>query len=177
MADFSQGWPSIDEATAKIRLAGGRYIFEVGPFDGRFITTTAIDTDDLYAQVEATPESCLEGGGYGLLFRFSDNGNYYLYNVYCNNTYTVIARVNGSLAPSALSHGPLPGSVRVSDAYPNTLGVLTTGDRFTLYLDNQVVASVSDDRHATGDLALYVVSEGANIVRVAFDNLEVWAVR
>jgi hypothetical protein len=177
MADFSQGWPSIDEETAKVAISGGKYVFEVGPFDGRFMSTTTVDEGDLYAQVEVIPQECSQGGGYGLLFRFADEGNYYLFNVYCNNTFTIIARVNGRLAPSPLAHGPLPEEVNASSTTTHTVGVLTVGDEFTLLLDGVTITSVRDTRHVSGDVALYAVSEGENIFKVAFDNLEVWAVR
>ncbi len=174
-ADFSQGWLVIDEQTARVRLSGGQYIFEVGPYDGRYITTTAIDEADYYAEVEVYPEQCGEGGGYGLLFRYLDGANYYQITIYCNNRHSLIGRVNGSLLPSALSHGSLPDNLTADASH--SIGVMTKGTSLMVFLDGQLLASADDEHLEQGDIALYVVSQSTGVTRVAFDNLEVWAVR
>lgn len=174
-ADFSQGWLTIEEETAAVKLVNGQYVFEVGPFDGRYISTTAVDEADLFAQIETVPQQCNEGGGYGLLFRFVDGSNYYLITIYCNDRYSLVGRVDGSLLPQALAHGSLPPGVSASD--PHTLGVLTQGANLSIFLDGQLLISVTDTSLDSGDIALYAVSQSASISKVAFDNLEVWAVR
>jgi hypothetical protein len=173
-ADFARGWPSVDESTAKISIINGQYSFIVGPFDGRFFNTTAVDAEDFYAQVDTQIEECSEGGVYGLLFRQKDEGNYYGFILFCNNTYSVTARVNSSLVASPLSSGPLPGT---DIAGAHTLGVLAQGDTLTFYFDEQELATVSDQRHSHGDVALYAASQSANVLQVDFDNLKVWSLR
>jgi hypothetical protein len=174
-ADFSQGWLTIEEETATIKIMNGQYVFEVGPFDGRYISTTAVDQADLYAQIETAPQQCNEGGGYGLLFRFVDGSNYYLITIYCNDRYSLVGRVNGSLLGQALAHGTLPPGISASD--PHTLGVLTQAANLSIFMDGQLLTTASDASLDTGDIALYAVSQSASISKVAFDNLEVWVVR
>lgn len=171
-ADFTQGWPSVDDPTAKISIVNGQYAFAIGPFDGRFFNTSTVDQGDLYAQVDAQILECSEGGVYGLLFRQSDAGNYYAFLLFCNNTYSVISRVNGSLRSSPIVTGDLSGA----DASGNhSLGVLAQGDNLTFYLDGQQLATASDQRHTSGDVALYAASQSSNVMQVAFDNLKIWS--
>jgi len=174
-ADFYQGWPSIQDTSAKIYLSNGQYIFEVGPYDGRFIATTAVNRSDLYAQVEATPIECVTNGGYGLMFRFSDAGNYYLLTIFCNNSFSVVSRIGGTFAGGVALTGTLPAGLDAASLTTHTLGVLSRANTHTLYFDGQAIASFSDDRLQQGDVAIYAVSEGSGVLKVAFDNLKVWA--
>ena len=171
-ADFTQGWPSVDDSTAKISIINGQYTFTIGPFDGRFFNTSTVDQGDLYAQVDVQILECSEGGVYGLLFRQSDAGNYYAFILFCNNTYSVIARVNGSLISSPIVAGNLSGS---DASGVHSLGVLAEGNNLTFYVDGQQLASASDQRQTRGDVAMYAASQSTNVMQVAFDNLKVWS--
>jgi len=173
-ADFARGWPTVDEPTAKIEIVNGQYAFAIGPFDARFFNTSSIDASDFYAQVDTQIVQCTEGGVYGLLVRQSDPGNYYAFVLFCNNTYSVTARVNGSLLASPLAAGSLPGTDAIG---AHSLGVLAQGGNLTFYLDGQELTSISDQRHTQGDVALYAASQSSNIMEVAFDNLKVWSLR
>ena len=176
-ADFYQGWPSVDQATVKIRLEAGRYVFEVGPYDAGLINTTAVNQQDMYVRVEVTPEVCPAGGGYGLLYRFTDTDNYYLLMVSCENRYSVVARVNGAFVGGTLIEGELPSGLDAASQQVHALGLLVQADRHTLYFDDQLLGSFEDAQLGQGDVALYAVSQGSEVLRVAFDNLEVWTVR
>jgi hypothetical protein len=176
-ADFYQGWPTIDESNVLIRLVDGQYLFEVGPTDAARVQTTAVNQRDAYVQVEAIPKACPEGTGYGLIFRYVDDDNYYLETISCDNRVTAVARVNGSFSGGTLVDADLPAGLDAASPQTHILGVLSEGDSHTLYLDDQVVGSFEDARHERGDVALHAISRGTGVIRVAFDNLEVWTVR
>ena len=173
---FDQGWPTIDEAIARIRPVGGAYLFEVGPNALRYLNTTALDVADTYTQIEAVPESCPLGGGYGLFFRMADAGNYYALTIFCDNRLTVFARSAGALVGNALVDATLPDGLDAAAPVTPRLGILADGSRFTVYFDGQAAASFTSDLHARGDVAVYAVSPPAGVLRVAFDNLKVWTV-
>lgn len=175
-ADFAQGWPQIDEETAKISLNGGAYSFTIGPFDARFMNTSAVDRADYYVEVDVNVPECPEGTGYGLLMRQQDANNYYAYIIFCNSTYSLLARVNGSIPGGPLEVGSLPDGVSAPTG-SHTLGVMARGQAITVFYDGEVVTDINDDRHQQGDIALYVLSQGSNPIQVDFDNLEVWAVQ
>lgn len=177
-ADFYQGWPATNDPTAKIRIIGGRYVFEIGPFDARFVTTTAVNHRDTYTQVEATPDRCIEGndGGYGLLFRYVDANNYFLITFFCDNTFSVIARVAGSIVSGGFVNGPLPDSLDATTARLHTIGIRSKGNTHTLYFDSQEIGSFDTANHEKGDVGLYAVSSGTGVIVVGFDNLQVWTV-
>jgi hypothetical protein len=175
--DFSRGWPTLNEASAKIEIVDGQYQFKIGPYDARFMNTSAVKQGDILAQVEVNITDCPEKGGYGLIFRQKDSTNYYSFMVFCSNAYSLIARVNGSLGTGGpMAAGSLPGGMSAQSG-THTLAVRAEGSSITIYIDGQSLAQVSDERFTTGDIAMYVFSESGNVVQVAFDNLEVWAAK
>lgn len=172
--DFSQGWPTMDEPTASLGLADGRYVFEVGPFDGRYITTTVVSESVYLAEVDVHPEVCPAKGGFGLLFNYADSANYYAFTVYCDNRLTVVGRQNGALFGVGVEGASLPGGLTASGGGAHLIAVMAKNGAFTLYFDDQVVATFSDDRVPAGDIAVYATSQGGEAVRVGFDNLTVY---
>jgi len=176
-ADFSAGWPSTDAATVKIRLDRGQHLFEVGPFDGAFVWTTAVSQADLFASIEANPAECTGRSGYGLAIRFKDLNNYYLFTVFCDNSYTIVAKVGGALSGVGVEPGQLPSGIDAGSAQTHTLAALARGETFTLYMDGQQVSSFSDSRLEAGDIAWYAVSQSDAVARIRFDNLEVKSLR
>ncbi len=174
-ADFAQGWPTVNEKSAKVAIKLGEYIFEIGPFDGRFMTTAAVDAGNMFAQIETRLDGgCPEKAGYGMYFHFTDLTNYYLISLLCDNTFSATARTDGALV--SLASGAVPEGLDATNSEKHTLGVLAVGSRYTLYFDQIEIGSFEDTGQEGGDIAPYAFSQGENIIRVAFDNLEVLAV-
>lgn len=169
------GWPVTNEATAKTSASGGHYHFEMGPYDGRFFNTTALNAGNVYIQLEATPGTCPEKSGYGIMFHFKDASNYYLLTVFCDNTYTAVAKIAGSV--SALNYGNLPSGMDAKSSDTHHLGVLAHGNEYTLFLEGQSIGSFSDGQFPKGDVAIYAVSQGAKVLKIDFDSLKVWSVQ
>ncbi|MBN1431033.1 MAG: hypothetical protein JXB07_21875 [Anaerolineae bacterium] len=173
-ADFYQGWPSTSDGTAKIGIAGGQYLFEIGPFDARLVTTTAVNRRDMYIQAEVTPQKCPVKAGYGLIFRYADTGNYYLFTIFCDKTFAAGGRDGGSVFGT---NNPLPDGLDPADPSVHYIGVLAQGDDFTIYLDRQPIGNFHDNRRQQGDVGIYAISQSDKAIQVAFDNLKVWALR
>jgi hypothetical protein len=175
LSDFSAGWPSVNDPTAKIAIKDGQYHFEIGPFDGRFFNTTAVKQGNLYAQVEVTPETCPDKTGYGLMFHFNDANNYYLVTIFCDSSYTAVAKVGGSVI--GLSNGKLPGGLDAGQNSVHHLGVLAHGNDYMLSFEGQTISTFTDAQFPQGDVAIYAVSQGSQVLKATFDNLKVWSVQ
>lgn len=175
-AGFEQGWPTIDEATAKVSIISGKYDFKLGPYDSTFISTTAVAAENLYAEVDVAVSACPASGGYGLLFRQSTGGNYYALVINCSGRYSLLVRLGGTLAQQPVASGTLPAGIDATTG-SHVVGVATQGDNISLYLDGQLIGQATDTRLDSGDVALYAFTESDSLIQVAFDNLEVWAVQ
>lgn len=177
VSDFSSGWPTFEDAGARLYVANGQYVFDLGPGSLRYVTTTRLEQRDMYAQVEVTPDQCPEGGGYGLFVRYKDQDNYYALTVFCDNRVTVYVRDDGVLNTTPLLSTTLPGGLSAGGPTTHTLGVLTYGDDVAVIFDGQTAGSFTSEARKRGDIALYAASPSSARMLVAFDNLEVWSIR
>jgi hypothetical protein len=175
-AGFDQGWPSIDDPGVKISIISGQYDFKIGPRDSGFISTSVINTADLYAEVQTVVTACPANSGYGLRFRQQSNGDYYALIVTCANHYSLLARINGTLSKQPLFTGALPVGIDATTG-THTVGILTRAETFSFYVDGQLVGQTSDTHFTSGDIALYAFTDSDSVIQVAFDNLGVWTVR
>lgn len=169
------GWPSFNDPTAKSSISNGHYHFDMGPFDGRFLNTTALNAGNVYIELDVTPDNCPEKGGYGVMFHFKDANNYYLLTIFCDNTFTAVAKVAGSV--SALSYDKLPSGLDATSNDTHHLGILAHGNDYNLYLEGQPLGSFSDGQFPKGDVAIYATSQGAKVFRIDFESLKVWSVQ
>ncbi len=175
--DYSAGWPSYDDPTARLSITSAAYLFEVGPFDARFITTSAINDEDYYVSIEATPQECPVGGGYGLIFRYEDIGNYHVFTLYCDNTFAVASRIGGQLVGVGLERQALPAGLDAAAPESHVVSVLAVGDRFVLYLDGVRLTTFNDNAFPAGDVGPYAATNVDAWTRVSFDNLKVQSAR
>lgn len=175
--DYSAGWPSYDDPTARLSITSAAYLFEVGPFDARFITTSAINDENYYVSIEATPQECPAGGGYGLIFRYEDAANYHVFTLYCDNTFAVASRIGGSLVGVGLERQALPAGLDVTTPETHVISVLAVGDKFVLYFDGETVADFIDNAFPAGDVGPYAATNADAWTRVSFDNLKVQSAR
>lgn len=169
------GWPAFNEPTAKSSFSDGHYHFDMGPFDGRFLNTTALNAGNIYVELDVTPENCPAKAGYGVMFHLKDANNYYLLTIFCDNTFNVVAKVAGSV--SALSYDKLPAGLDATSNDTHHLGVLAHGNDYTVYLEGQPLGSFTDGQFPKGDVAIYAVSQGGKVLKIDFESLKVWSVQ
>lgn len=176
-SDFSRGWPTLEDASAKIYIENGGYVFDLGVNARRYVNTSSLNRDDFLAQVQVTPQACPAGGGYGLFFRFQDEGNYYALTVFCDGRVTVFERAGGRLNTTPLLDASLPDGLSAVGPDTHIVGVAAQGESFTMYFDGQPIGAFTSETHGRGGLAIYAVSAVDSPLRVVFDNLEVWTIR
>lgn len=173
-SDFSVGWPAIETDTSSVNIVNGQYLFEVGPFDGTYITTTSVSSGAYFVEVDIFPEQCPAKAGYGLLFNYRDSANYYVFTIYCDGRFTIAGRQAGAIFDVGISSATIPGGI-TSASGNHTVGIISDNGDFSLLFDNIILAMFSDTRHPDGDVAIYVTSQGSEVIRAAFDNLSVFS--
>ncbi len=173
---FIRGWPEINEGGALHQIVEEGYRMAVNGFNGTWRFSTQVDADRYYAQLAVTAASCpAEGGSYGLIFHAVDTGSFYVYILNCTGKFAVFQWEGGSWAKTLISQD-LPGSLWEGDPLQErALGVKVEGTSFTLYLDDEEIATLSDDAYTGGDVGIYVGASKAEGIDVNFHQLSVWA--
>ena len=130
-----------------------------------------IDYTDFAAEVRMTIVNGDEGG---IEFREDYNtGNYYLFWISSAGTYGLEIWENGTFSQSLSSGSSAAISTGLNQ--PNTVAVVAQGNTFHLYVNDQLINTVSDkvSSYGHGSIALEADSV-SNPTEVHFSNFKAW---
>ncbi len=132
---------------------------------------------DFGVEIEAQPED-KPGIEYGIMLRLggsADARSYYLFGVTTEGKYYLYKKVGGEWADQdpvsdTSSTFIKPGAAK------NRLGVLAEGARISLYINGNLVKTITDDSMASGSVAVFVDSRESERAAVAFSRVTLYTV-
>ncbi|MBL7065349.1 MAG: hypothetical protein ISS49_14235 [Anaerolineae bacterium] len=128
--------------------------------------------DDVSVEAEARPSSGSQGPHFGVLCRHIDADNFYYFAISADGYYAIFRRVDGGdlqvLTGNGYGMSPSP-AIRTGEQTNRILAVCN-GDELSLYVNGELLETVTDDTHAQGDVGIGAGSGPAGDVRVQFDN-------
>ena len=112
-----------------------------------------------------------EDVGYGLLYRYQNPANYYLFTVGGDGYYTIAVVQDSALTP-----------LRVWQQWPhvrrgaaaNRLRVRCEGEVCHFFINGESTATVVDDTFASGDLGLWAQTFSDDVLNVVFEDTLLW---
>ncbi len=140
-------------------------------FGNAYITAKTILPDGKCKGVDA---STSKGDNYGLIFRYKNNANFYMFGISCDGAYRLLKRVDGvfeTVLDFTKSTSIQPLGQR------NVLGVRTVGDQISLYANDKFLTTVKDAQFADGLIGFYVNSRLTPNLTVVFDDVDVYEVK
>ncbi len=132
------------------------------------------DYDDFGVEIEAQPTTSAYTE-YGIVFRVtgpSDARSYYIFGVTTNGKYYLQKKLEGAWADtdpvSATSSKAIkPGQTK------NVLRVLARGDQISLYINNSLVNTVTDDAISSGSVGIFAGTGDNDSAETAFSRVTV----
>lgn len=137
-------------------------------------SVNAFRSANFYFQGTAEPRNCIPGDYYGLVFRYKDDANLYLFGVSCSGEYRVLRRNNGDysvLADFTANAAVLTGNKQ------NLLGVHAQGADLKFYVNDIRVGSINDGATAEGFFGFFAKTEGNPGLQVYFDDAGAWELK
>ena len=116
-------------------------------------------------QVTGSPES-----SYGVLFRMSSPSEFYRFAIRGDGLY-MIERHDPDGWTRFMKDWEPTNAIHQGAGQNNHLKVIAEGDTFSFYVNDIVVAQISDGRYAQGNIALDAGTFGQTNLQVAFDNV------
>jgi nucleoid-associated protein YgaU len=177
--DNDNGWHPFqdfedDFGVRSFLLTRGRYAWDVTPKRDINLhdTPTMNSIADFYASVDARQISGPQSADYGLAFRVVSDNTFYTFTISDTGQFAVQLLFRGEW--STLLNWTPTGAVRPGEV--NNLRVLAHGDQFTFFINDEEVASLSDDRVPQGRVGLVIDAfEEGQTVNWEFDNFELRA--
>lgn len=154
-----------DELTLAIQRPGG------------YLTSLRRSTSlgDFYAEVTASPSLCRGEDEYGLLFRYTEEQEFYRFSLNCQGQARVDKYYNGKASspqPPVYSGAVPPGAPSVSH-----LGILAQGKELQFFSNGEHLFTVNDPSLPSGTLGFFARSNGETAVTVNFSDLKVYEAR
>jgi TolB protein len=173
-ADAESGWLVDDSEYVKLEYRDGAYYFLQKQANtlSRSVLPEHVYSD-FGIEVDAKPVAGPANGQYGLVFRYSDRNNHYLFRVSADGQIKVDRKAGGEY--TELVSWQSASAVKIGQT-GNHLKVTCQADRCDLYVNDEMVATITDDTLMQGQFGFMVANpEDAEGMQVAFDDLVVSA--
>lgn len=152
-----------------------RYAFE----DGGYAITVKVEQlgvwrkfDPTYTNIAAQVATTLvdgpESAAAGLIFRYQDNKNFYMFNVSDNGQYNLEVRKNDAMTTLI---DWTPSTTIKNKGETNVLRVETVDNTITLYINGTKLETTTDNTFNKGQLAIAVNTFDQGNAKVRFDDL------
>lgn len=131
--------------------------------------------DDVSVEVDAYLASGSQDNHFGVLCRHVDVGDFYYFAISADGCYAIFRRVDGGalevLTGDKIGMSPSP-AIRTGGQTNHILAVCQ-GDELGLYVNGELLETVTDDTYEQGDVGIGAGSGPEGDVAVRFDNFVV----
>jgi len=172
--DSETGWGEVFEPDTVRQYGGSQYHIIAKEINTFTWSKSGRDFTDFVLEVDATQDEGPSNNSYGVLFRGEDDEHFYRFGISGDGFYFLDKFAGDEwVAITDWTESPYlnRGQAR------NHLKVTCAGSKITLHVNDQHLATVTDDSYDHGDIGLFAVSFAEPNVHITFDNLKVWAAK
>lgn len=168
------GWAQFDSGGASAAIENGVMRIDVSNNGQLAWSNPGRQFDDVVIEVAAIPVSGPDNNAYGVICRYTDLQNFYVFLVSADGYYA-IGKYDSQWAEIQYLTGEAPNYYQPSTAIRqgqanNNLLVRCVGNELTLFANGELLASVQDNSHTTGDVGVTGGSFELGTVAVEFDD-------
>jgi len=172
--DSETGWGEVFEPDTVRQYGGSRYHIIAKENDIFTWSKLGRDFTDFVLEVDATQDQGPSNNGYGVLFHSEDDEHFYRFGISGDGFYFLDKSVGSEWVPVIdWTESPYINRGQAS----NRLKVTCAGSQITLHVNDQRLATATDDSYNHGDIGLFAISFAEPNVHITFDNLKVWATK
>lgn len=157
-------------AHVNYQVIDGKYIWDVTAHQSfiGWVRAKPKNISDFYVSFEASQTSGPNTADYGILFREDDDGNFYYFGINNHGAYILY----GYFGEWNTLIDWTPTDLLKAKG-PNRITVIGEGSQFSFFINDQYLASFTDDHISKGSIALAIELSQENDQAVfEFDNLE-----
>jgi hypothetical protein len=171
--DFSKDvgvWQTFDEAKAAAAIANGYLNITVKEPFTVSLSIAALNLNDFDLSVITKQTSVGTANGYGVIFRYIDDKNFYRFDIGGDSKWAVSRRmreqwIHLSELKSSAAIQPSPST--------NTIRIVARGDSFEFYANGSLLGKLNDSNLAIGRIGLFASTFDDPKTQVIFDDVKV----
>jgi hypothetical protein len=170
-SDECSGWEINESMSTAYGYRDEAFYFDLDGHDEIALSKAGLSLSDVVLDVSTLQSTSAGDNSWGLVCRYLDVENYYGFEISDDQFFTIYAIHNGEyVVLQDWSHLP---SIATGDGAQNRLSASCVGDRLSLSLHGQEIASVRDNRLTAGDIGLTASTYDGAGALILFDNLRV----
>jgi hypothetical protein len=172
--DFSQDnglWEVFTEENASAQIINGQLSLSVAAPDSVVVSVLALTVTDFDLTLTATFNAGDPANSYGLIFRYLDNANFYRLDLTGDGLRSISRRAQEQwVALTDLQANP---AIQTGPGASNTIRLTGQADLFTVYANNTLLGSVSDNNLPAGRLGVCASTFDDPTMQVSFDAINI----
>ena len=171
-SDTSSGWDRVDVSEGITDYADGVYRIYVNTDNTDVWANPGLNFTDTIIEVEATKVGGPDDNDYGVICRYGDVDNFYIFIISSDGYYGILRVVDGT--QELLGDTEMMYSDAIITGYAtNTIMADCIGSTLTLYANSTQLISVEDTNLTSGDVGLLAGSFDTPGTDIHFDNFVV----
>ncbi len=166
------GWGTDQREEFERGYEEGEYFVELHEPNWFAWTHPGMQFDDVSVEMNVYLASGSQGGHCGVLCRYTDVDNFYYFGISADGYYAIFRRTDGGDLEiltgdgSGMAFSPV---IRTGGQINRVLAICR-GDELGLYVNGELLETVTDDAHTQGDVGLGAGSGLEGDVRIQFDD-------
>jgi len=168
-------WGEDERGEFRRGFSDGEYVFQF--FQPNWFAWARPDRSfaDVKISVDARLASGASNGHFGVLCRYVDEGNFYYLGISDDGFYGIFRRVDGGAVQALTGNGQgmVSSEAIRTGGVVNRIRAVCQDERLSLYANNELLETVADDAHPSGDVGIAVGTGSEGEARVHFDNFVV----
>ena len=173
--DSRSGWGADQREKFDRGYRDGEYFIELREPNWFAWTYPGAQFDDVSIEVDAYLSSGSQDGHFGVLCRHVDEDNFYYFAISADGYYAIFRREDGDdlKVITGGGGGMVFSSAIQTGGRTNSIQAVCQGSELRLYVNGELLETVSDDTHSRGDVGLGAGSGPEGDVRIRFDDFDV----
>jgi hypothetical protein len=168
-SDPSSGWPQEAGAGSSTDYDSGGYRILVDEPNTIYWATPGLNFADVTIEVDAEKIAGAEDNYFGILCRYQDNDNFYLFSISSDGYYSIGKYKNGEFS-FIHDNGQGYSNLIHQGKTTNRLRIDCEGTTLTLYANDSKLATVEDADFTSGDIGLMAAAFDIAGTNILFDN-------
>jgi hypothetical protein len=166
------GWGTDQREEFERGYEEGKYFIELHEPNWFAWAHPGVQLDDVSVEVDVHLAAGSPSGHFGVLCRYVDEGNFYYFGVSTDGYYAIFRRVDGAdlQVLTGDGSGMVPSPAIKTGGQTNRVLAVCHEDELSLYVNGELLETITDDTHARGDVGLGAGSGLDGDVRIRFDD-------
>ncbi|RLC66665.1 MAG: hypothetical protein DRI48_04165 [Chloroflexi bacterium] len=171
--DPQSGWGTGQSEKFRRGYEGGRYFIELYEPNWFVWTYPGVQLGDVTVEADVHLSSGSQGGHFGVLCRHVDADNFYYFAISADGYYAIFKRVDGGDLEVLTRDGDgmVPSPAIKTGEQTNNVQAVCKGDELSLYVNGELLETVTDASHRRGDVGIGAGSGPEGEFEVQFDYL------